>query len=77
MNKYHFPIVDGHAHVYKDHVAEQIIDSFSDFYRLEPVALGTGTVSDMLQQMEKHEIRMKCTTLQESIKMFGLTHRLP
>jgi predicted TIM-barrel fold metal-dependent hydrolase len=42
--------------VYKDHVAEKLIDSFTDFYRMEPVALGKGTVSDVLLNMEKYEI---------------------
>jgi predicted TIM-barrel fold metal-dependent hydrolase len=57
MNKLHIPIVDGHSHVYKDHVANKIIGSFTDFYQMEPVAVGKGTVSDMLQNMEKYEIR--------------------
>ncbi|MDR0795222.1 MAG: amidohydrolase family protein [Tannerella sp.] len=56
-NKYHFPIVDGHTHVYKDHVANKIIGPFSDFYQLEPVAIGKGIVSDVLQNMKKYQIR--------------------
>jgi len=48
-------IVDGHSHVYKDHVADKIIGSFTNFYRIMPVAVGKGTVSDMLHNMDLSE----------------------
>jgi len=53
---YNFPIVDGHAHVYKDHVADKIIRSFTDFYQMKPVSIGKGTISDILGNMSKYQI---------------------
>jgi predicted TIM-barrel fold metal-dependent hydrolase len=51
-----FPIVDGHAHVYKDHVAGKIIGSFTVFYQMQPTSIGKGTVTDILENMEKYRI---------------------
>jgi len=53
---YNFPIVDGHAHAYKDHVADKIIRSFTDFYQMEPVSIGKGTITDILDNMRKYQI---------------------
>jgi len=53
---YNFPIVDGHAHVYKDHIADKLIRSFTDAYQMKPVSIGKGTVADILGNMNKYHI---------------------
>ena len=51
-----FPIIDGHTHVYKEHIADKIISSFTDFYQMHPISIGQGTVRDVLDNMQKHQI---------------------
>ena len=45
-------IIDGHAHIYNDSIARKVIDSFTQYHKMEPTAsVGEGTVSDILQKM--------------------------
>ncbi|MDL2237917.1 amidohydrolase family protein [Christensenellaceae bacterium OttesenSCG-928-K19] len=53
----HYLIIDGHMHVYHDKIAERVIRSFTETHRMNPTkSLGTGTVRDVLGNMEKHHI---------------------
>ncbi len=51
-----FTIVDGHTHVYKDHIADKIIHSFTDFYQMQPVSIVKCTITDVLYNIYKYQI---------------------
>jgi predicted TIM-barrel fold metal-dependent hydrolase len=49
-----FTVVDGHVHTFSsDDVSEKIINSFNKMYDIEFTNPGTGTIEDVLQNMNK------------------------
>lgn len=45
-------IIDGHAHLYPHQVAQKVIDSFTEFHRMEPTSsLGKGIITDLQDRM--------------------------
>jgi predicted TIM-barrel fold metal-dependent hydrolase len=50
-------IADGHTHIDKDHVADKIISSFTEFYQMQPTSIGKGTVTDILDKMSQYQIK--------------------
>ena len=47
------PIVDAHAHIYPDKIAEKAVQAVGRFYGVEQSMAGKGTVDDLLAYREK------------------------
>jgi hypothetical protein len=49
-----FRIVDGHVHTFpSEEVAAKVIEAFNNIYDIEFINAGTGSINDVLQNMEK------------------------